>query len=658
MAVEAVKKISLILEKSQQEKLLQLLQALQTIEITDLVSDEENQAWIKYYFPNGLQFSQEKLQKYEKLLQQIETAIRFVKNHGNAKEKTTELKRQTLDFLTFENEFDEEKLQSRLDQLSDLQYRWSKMEEAKKENLEKEQWGTLWQSLDAYTADEAANIQLLLGTLEDKTWLDFLSEVKENDSLYVENIFTEKQVTGFALIYLTCEQKSVQALLQKHGVKEEVNSFNKLPKQVLQEAKAQLAELSKEEKKLVVEIGQQKKEIAHLQLAEEVILAKKEREIIKTGLINSDNLVVLSGWLAVSDCRQFEDQLKTYFPNHEIYYTYADPTEVEIEALKTPTKLKNIGLVKPFEMLTEMYSLPQYQEIDPTPWLAPFYFVFFGMMVADLGYGVLMLLVTTLALKRITLSKGVTRFMKLFQYLSISTIIWGLIYGSCFGAELPIYLLSPSKDFMAIFGISMIFGGIQLFTGLFLAAKENIKKRDYLQAVNQGFSWQAILAGIIIAAAGKMVFVSEALFILGIVVAAIGAICVLLIPAITGKSKVGGFFMGLYELYGVTSYIGDFVSYSRLMALGISGGSIAAAFNMLVGYMPPAARFTAGAVLIVALQGLNIFLSLLSAYVHAARLQYVEFFGKFYNGGGRAFKTFKPTEKYVNFKEENGGKNK
>jgi len=280
------------------------------------------------------------------------------------------------------------------------------------------------------------------------------------------------------------------------------------------------------------------------------------------------------------------------------------------------------------------------------------------MMVADLGYGILMLFVTTFALKKLTLSKGVARFMKLFQYLSVSTIIWGLIYGSCFGAQLPFYLLSPSKDFMAIFGISMVFGGIQLFTGLFLAAKENIKKKDYLQAVNQGFSWQAILAGIIIAAAGKMVLASNALFILGVIVAIIGALCVLLIPAVTGKSKVGGFFMGLYELYGVTSYIGDFVSYSRLMALGISGGSIAAAFNMLVGYMPPAARFTAGAVLIVALQGLNIFLSLLSAYVHAARLQYVEFFGKFYNGGGRAFKTFKPKEKYVNFNEENGGKNK
>lgn len=658
MAVEAVKKISLILEKSHQEHLLQLLQSLQIVEITDLLADEDNRQWIDYYFPSGLQSSSLNLQKYEKLLQQIERNLRFVKNHGNAKEKTVELKRKNLDFLSFEKQFDEQALVSQLENLEDLQNRWRTVQEAKKSNQEKEQWATLWQSLDAYTADDTASVNMLLGTLDDQSWLDFLSEIKENPNLYVENIFTEKQVTGFALVYLKEEANLVQSLLQKFGVKEETNPYNELPKQVLQEAKTQLAQLAKKEHDLVAEIGQYKKEVAQLQLAEEVILAKKERENVKAGLVKSENLVVLTGWLAKADCQHFETQLAQHFPNHEIYYTYSEPTEEEIVTLKTPTKLKNAAIVQPFEMLTEMYSLPQYREIDPTPWLAPFYFVFFGMMVADLGYGILMLLVTTFALKKIILSKGVARFMKLFQYLSVSTIIWGLIYGSCFGAELPFHVLSPSQDFMAIFGISMVFGGIQLFTGLFLAAKENIKKKDYLQAVNQGFSWQAILAGIIIAAAGKMLLASNALFILGVIVAVIGALCVLLIPAVTGKSKVGGFFMGLYELYGVTSYIGDFVSYSRLMALGISGGSIAAAFNMLVGYMPPAARFTAGAVLIIALQGLNIFLSLLSAYVHAARLQYVEFFGKFYNGGGRAFKTFKPTEKYVNFNEEDGGKNK
>ena len=121
---------------------------------------------------------------------------------------------------------------------------------------------------------------------------------------------------------------------------------------------------------------------------------------------------------------------------------------------------------------------------------------------------------------------------------------------------------------------------------------------------------------------------------------------------IQSKSKIQGLASGAYNLYGITGYIGDLVSYTRLMALGISGGSIAAAFNMLVSYMPPIARFSVGILLMVVLHGLNIFLSLLSAYVHGARLQYVEFFGKFYEGGGRAFRPLKTEEKYVNIKQE------
>lgn len=218
-----------------------------------------------------------------------------------------------------------------------------------------------------------------------------------------------------------------------------------------------------------------------------------------------------------------------------------------------------------------MYSLPKYDEIDPTPWMMPFYLIFFGMMVADTGYGAVMLLITTLAIKFLTLPKGTMNFMKLFQLLSFPTIAWGLIYGSIFGADLPFHLLAPSKDFMAIFGISMIFGGLQIFTGLFLAARENIKRKDYLAAINEGFSWQGILAGILVAAAGSLVVKSSLMTTIGIIIAAFSALFVILIPMITSKSKVGGFFMGLYDLYGVTGYIGDFVSYSRLMALGISG---------------------------------------------------------------------------------------
>lgn len=137
----------------------------------------------------------------------------------------------------------------------------------------------------------------------------------------------------------------------------------------------------------------------------------------------------------------------------------------------------------------------------------------------------------------------------------------------------------------------------------------------------------------------------------GAIVAVISALSIVAVPIIQSKSKAKGIAKGLYELYNLTGYIGDLVSYTRLMALGISGGSIAAAFNMLVEFMPPVARFTVGIVLIIALHALNLFLSLLSAYVHGARLQYVEFFGKFYTGGGRAFQPLKTEEKYLNIEK-------
>src|SRR5699024_5582345 len=231
-----------------------------------------------------------------------------------------------------------------------------------------------------------------------------------------------------------------------------------------------------------------------------------------------------------------------------------------------------------------------------------------------------------------------------------------IIYGSAFGATLPFQLLNPTEDFLTIFMLSLIFGGVQLFTGLFLAAKEHIRKKEYLSAVSEGFSWQGLLTGLLVWAGGNFVLHSEVLKITGLFLAGLSAFLILLVPTIQSKSKVGGFFSGLYDLYGITSYIGDFVSYSRLMALGISGGSIAMAFNLLVATLPPVLRFSLGIVLLVILQALNLFLSTLSAYVHAARLQFVEFFGKFYEGGGHAFHAFGPEEKYVNLNNKNGGK--
>lgn len=658
MAVKQMKKLSLICQKQDQDAMLRLLQGLQQVEVEDVYEEEADAPWLATYF-GASEPTKTDASRVEKLIRHVQENIHFIKDHGSAKEKVTELKRANVSLKTFEESFDEGQLLDELAQIDELKARWEQNLAATRQYQEQEDWGTDWQNLDI-TKDcgQLKTSSYLLGTVPSEQWDDFSEKVHETPTIYLEFIADKTKEVAFALIFLDSQAEYIQQLLQDFGARVETPPYEGEAREILREAKEQLARLAQERKELAQDIGAKKAVVAQLQQAEEILLTRMQRETARAGIVESQYLAVIRGWIAEGDIPALEKLVQQTFADERIFLSFEDPTATEIAENKTPTKLKNGKLVEPFEMLTEMYSIPKYDEIDPTPWMMPFYLVFFGMMVADFGYGLLMLLVTTVALKAVVLPKGTQRFMKLFQYLSLSTIAWGLIYGSCFGVEMPFYLLSPSKDFMAIFGLSMVFGGIQIFTGLFLAGKENVKKKDYVAAVNQGFSWQGILAGILLAAAGALVLKSEAVTMIGAILAIVCAFLVLLTATISAKSKVGGFFMGLYDLYGITSYIGDFVSYSRLMALGISGGSIAAAFNMLVGYMPPAARFTAGIVLIVILQGLNIFLSLLSAYVHAARLQYVEFFGKFYTGGGRAFKPFKPAEKYMNFIDENGGNDK
>lgn len=655
MAVKEMKKLSIICEKEAQDRILRVLQGTQQVEIDDIYGDSANEEWLEAYFADSQH--REDSGATESLIRQIQEMVRFIRDHGSAKEKVTELKRGETSFGDFEKTFDEAKLLKELATINQLKERWDANLSATKQAQAQEDWGTTWQNLDIDPQEEGHGKQVtaLIGLLPNDQWEAFQAKLKQTTEIYSEYISNDQKETAFALLYLREQTPVVLQLMQDFGARTETKPYPGQPKEILKAAKTALTQLAQERKELAQLIGEKKAHVYYLQQAEEVLLAQNQRELAQSGIVESQYLAVIRGWIGVDEVPVLQRVLNQAFPNQQVYLSLEDPTPEEIATNKTPTKLKNNPLVQPFEMLTEMYSIPKYDEIDPTPWMMPFYLVFFGMMVADFGYGLLMLVATTVGLKALTLPKGTQRFLKLFQYLSVSTIVWGLIYGSSFGVEMPVYLLSPSKDFMAIFGLSMVFGGIQIFTGLFLAGKENIRKKDYVAAVNQGFSWQGILAGILIAALGALVLKSQALTMIGAILAIISALAVLLTSVLGAKSKVGGFFMGLYDLYGITSYIGDFVSYSRLMALGISGGSIAAAFNMLVGYMPPAARFTAGIVLIVVLQGLNIFLSLLSAYVHAARLQYVEFFGKFYTGGGRAFRPLKPAEKYMNFIDENGG---
>lgn len=657
MAVSKMSKMTLIAEQRQQNKLLQMLQEFQKVEIENIFQEDLNQEWLKEYFPDSSQLKDEEPGELKNKLDRLQEAISFIRHHGSAKQKIQELKRTSITFKVLEESFKESDLLDQLTEIESLKALWEANEEVREKWQQAEDWATIWQNLDVSESEIPQSSSLFIGTIENSHWEDLRAALQDVGDIYHEVIYSDAKTVAFSALFLKEKKMAFEKFVQQFGVSSEQNPYQEPPKVLLKNAKEELKRIAIENKEITRQLGQQKSSIAQLQKAEEIYLARFSRAETKSGLVHSEFLVVIRGWLPVDEQPLLTRKLEKRF-QESVYVTFEEPTPEELAENKIPIKLKNAKFIQPFEMLTEMYSLPKYDEIDPTPWMTPFYYVFFGMMVADIGYGLLMLVVTTIGLHLLRLPKGTNRFLKLFQILSVPTMAWGIIYGTFFGIELPFQLLAPTKDFMAIFILSMVFAGIQIFTGLFLAAKENLRKKDILGAINEGFSWQGILTGILIAVAGSFLIKSQAIMTLGMIIAGISALFVIVVPVLRSKTKVGGFFLGLYDLYGVTSYIGDFVSYSRLMALGISGGSIAAAFNMLVGYLPLTARFTVGIVLIVVLQGLNIFLTLLSAYVHAARLQYVEFFGKFFTGGGRGFKPFKPAEKYLNFEEEDGGKEK
>lgn len=654
MGVTKMKKVTIISERSHQERLLQAIQGLQNVEIRDLSKSVENNAWVTQYFSAAFsEIKDTELAELAILQASINEAIQFVQHHGKTKEKSLSLKRRYISLQEIEQAFDESQLRQELSEIKALKQTWDQ-ENQKEEQLQQEEaWLSRWQYLDVTPKQfRSEYTQLLMASVSNQAAEPLQAAFKEMELVHYEEVYSDEQRVSFALIFSVEVKELVAEQLKQASAELENYSYEVLPKEALRRIKEELNTLYQKRQGLSKEIGQKKQVIRELQWAEEVLLAMMEREKLKNQFVQSEFLMVLQGWVSDDEVNLLMSELSEQFGSDEIYLAFEDPTEFE-EVHEVPTKLKNNFLVEPFEMLTEMYALPQYREVDPTPWMMPFYLVFFGMMVADLGYGLLMLMVTTVAMKLLVLPNGLLRFMKFFQILAIPSMLWGLIYNSFFGTSLPIpTLLSTQDDVIQILVLSVIFGLIQILIGLFVAAKEHLKRKEYLDALGNGFAWQGMLIGLGLFAVGRMLLNSPTLSTVGKILAIASALSIIGVPMLQSKSKLTGLVKGAYDLYGVTGYIGDLVSYTRLMALGISGGSIAAAFNMLVGYMPPAARLTVGILLLLALQGLNIFLTLLSAYVHGARLQYVEFFGKFYSGGGRKFSPLRTAEKYFTIEKK------
>lgn len=658
MAIAQMHKIRIVTLKKHSEFLYSVLQSLQVVEPKDLAtelanSDEETNV---DDMDEDIQKSidqDEDLTVTQTRLSNIQNVIVFLNRYVPAKsfkeKHSVPIPVYTLEELDDEVEsFDSKKLVHELhvtrDKLVDI--------DAELEELdEEEDFLLLWYKLNITPQDieNFKHIGAVVGTVPQTADNEYVNKVKAYEHISQEEVLHTDDVYGFVAYFDKDDQETVMHDLRDMRFDRLHYSYDLVPTEQVKVVQERKKELKKEQADIRRKLKTRGEDLRKLELAAEYFYAKEQRQIAKHLALQTDNVFAFEGWIEKEETDRMEGFIFENIPNDEVYIEYEEIKEEEIDDV--PIKLKNNVINSPFETVTEMYALPKYNEMDPTPWVTPFYMLFFGMMMGDLGYGILMWLATFFALRFLNLKAGMKKNVKFFHLLSYPTMLVGLIYGSLFGVTIPTQIIDINAQAVQVLLISMIIGIVHIILALGLNTFLNFKLGQPIAAIKDGLAWIVVLLGAVATALGALVLNNSTVLNAGLIAMGIALVVVVIGSIIDSDNKGAGLAWGLYDVYGISGYIGDIVSYSRLMALGMSGGSIAAAFNMLVGMLPVWARFTIGIVLILALQLFNMFLSLLSAYVHGLRLIFVEFFGKFYNGGGRKFAPLKAKEDYIEIKQ-------
>ena len=379
-----------------------------------------------------------------------------------------------------------------------------------------------------------------------------------------------------------------------------------------------------------------------------------DREQKRSTAPATENVILLEGWVKEKDYTKAEDIIKSF--------SASGIEEMEIAKGEVPpVEIDNHRAVRPFEVITRLYGMPLHFEVDPTIFLAPFFALFFGMCLSDAGYGFLMIAIAIYYLKK---SQGDKKFGYMFLICSISTVICGALTGSWFGDAIQLlnipwlnsfrnlflrFGFDPSVDPMVFFAVSLIIGYTQLMFGITIALVAKLFRKDVVGAICDHLTWLVMLNALVVygfSRSGKFLTLEQGEVFLKI--AAVPAGTILLFSHREGGivARLG---MGFYNLASSMFYIGDTLSYVRLMALGMVTAGFAGAINQMA-TMSSGVKFVGpiiAVIVLVALHSFNLGISVLGAFVHSLRLQYVEFFPKFFVGGGKLFEALSRKFKYI-----------
>ena len=513
-----------------------------------------------------------------------------------------------------------------------------------------------WESFDLPLEETGTRqVSILLGTVPSGVDVDAMSGAVEEagGECEIRLLSSDREQHYLEVIVHRAREQTVLETLRTFGFSfSQLKDMSGTVRENIRALEEKIAQTARERDEEAAAIKAMGGDTAKLRLCFDCVQQLVATESAKERLLTGGAIIYFNGWVDVPSVGALEKELQKF----DCAYELTDPTEEDIP--NVPVKLKNNALTRCMNVVTEMYSLPAYDGTDPNPLMFPFFVLFFGMMMADMGYGILMIIAALFVLKSKP-REGTRNFMEGVFWCGVSTLGWGAATGGFFGDFIPQIvkiinpestfqmpaLFTPLDDTVAIMIGSVILGCVQIITGMTVSIINKIKAGDFLDALFDEITWWIILggAGLAILGIGNISGIPVVL-IVGILMLVFGG---------TRKAKGFGKVTSLVGLVynGVTGFFSDALSYVRLMALMLSGSVIASVFNTLGATFGNVFLF-----IIIAMIGnaLNLVLNLLGCYVHDLRLQCLEFFNRFYKEGGKPYKPLAIQTQYVDvIKEEN-----
>lgn len=639
MAIVHMKKLRLMVVRRQKDELLRDLMLLGCVQISEpdaLLADAESAAVLRQESGNVTEVRSE--------LTRLTAALKLLDKYAPVKSRLLSSRPEVTeaDFLddgAYRQELD---AVAQLEELEAAVRRYNGEEAKLRSNMEAlRPWQTLDLPLDL---GETVRTRISLGMLPAAVDLaeaaKALADAAPESQLY--EISSDKEQHYVLLICLKEElTEAITALRASGFTLANLNGAPGTAKQNIEDAQQQIADVIRRREQAETDIAAFAPHRDAFKLCIDRASVKLGRAEAEERLVGTESVVCMRGWLTAPE----EAKLTAVLAKYDCAWDLADPTEDEYP--EVPVKLQNNKFTEPLNMVTNMYSLPAYGTVDPNPLMAPFFILFYGIMMADMGYGLLMMIASVIISKKYR-PKGMSgELFSLLGLCGISTFIMGALTGGFFGDFLTqlVAIVSPGTVFalpklfdplddltMILIG-SMALGMVQIVTGMAISLIEKCKRKKFLDAFFEEITWWIVFIGIALLALGK-----------GAAVLYVGCALVLLGPIVQGKGwgKLTGVFGSLYN--HVTGYFGDILSYTRLMALMLAGSVIAQVFNMLAAMPGNVIAF-----IIISMLGnaMNFGLNLLGCYVHDLRLQCLEFFNKFYVDGGKPFRPMTLDTEYV-----------